>query len=239
MGGRGCNSSKSYVSVVVEGLMAVLHVALEPGSTSICHLPTHAPPTRPPCWLQGDCIPPHIDSMDFARPFCTVSLLSEQSIMFAQKLVPAGPGEFTARDGCRAVSIPLPKGEWGQDARRLLCCWQWWLGGLQCVSLCVTESPSACLISALSDHLICLLWLPLLTAPCLAVCRRLLPRAQGRGWGPSHALCAPRGRSAHQHHSAQVGVCVCVGVLLGGLGGGIATCAALCCACFATAAVHV
>ena len=70
-----------------------------------------------PCWLQGDCIPPHIDSIDFARPFCTVSLLSEQSIMFAQKLVPAGPGEFTARDGCRTVSIPLPKGERASDGR--------------------------------------------------------------------------------------------------------------------------
>ena len=81
------------------------------------------------CLLQGDCIPPHIDSMDFARPFCTVSLLSEQSIMFAQKLVPAGPGEFTARDGCKTVSIPLPKGEPGQGivvVRRLVVAgWHW------------------------------------------------------------------------------------------------------------------
>ena len=28
---------------------------------------------------RGDCIPPHIDHRDFARPFVTLSLLSEQA----------------------------------------------------------------------------------------------------------------------------------------------------------------
>jgi len=45
--------------------------------------------TRSGCALpfalpQGDCIPPHVDHFDFVRPFCTVSLLSTQCIMFAQ-----------------------------------------------------------------------------------------------------------------------------------------------------------
>ncbi|KAI3434973.1 hypothetical protein D9Q98_003025 [Chlorella vulgaris] len=59
---------------------------------------------------EGDCIPPHVDSRDFTRPFCTLSLVSEESIMFAQKLVPAGPGKFEARDGCGPALIPLPLG---------------------------------------------------------------------------------------------------------------------------------
>jgi alkylated DNA repair dioxygenase AlkB len=32
----------------------------------------------------GDCIPPHIDHHDFIRPFSTISLLSEQPIVFGQ-----------------------------------------------------------------------------------------------------------------------------------------------------------
>lgn len=39
---------------------------------------------------QGDCIPPHVDHHDFLRPFCTLSLLSEQCIMFAQVRLPVG-----------------------------------------------------------------------------------------------------------------------------------------------------
>ncbi|PSC76333.1 RNA demethylase ALKBH5 [Micractinium conductrix] len=57
----------------------------------------------------GDCIPPHVDHFDFIRPFCTLSLLSEQSIMFGQRLAPAGPGEFVGHGG-ETVLIPLPKG---------------------------------------------------------------------------------------------------------------------------------
>ncbi|KAG8090754.1 hypothetical protein GUJ93_ZPchr0011g28000 [Zizania palustris] len=53
----------------------------------------------------GDCIPPHIDSHDFLRPFCTVSFLSECSILFGSSLKVAGPGEFTG-----SSSIPLPVG---------------------------------------------------------------------------------------------------------------------------------
>lgn len=56
----------------------------------------------------GDCIPPHIDHHDFSRPFCTLSLLSEESIMFGQKLVPEGPGEFHGKDNKHSlVSLPV------------------------------------------------------------------------------------------------------------------------------------
>lgn len=41
-----------------------------------------------------DCIPPHIDHHDFSRPFCTISLLSEEEIMFGQRLVPEQAGVF-------------------------------------------------------------------------------------------------------------------------------------------------
>ncbi|KAL2318003.1 hypothetical protein Fmac_031879 [Flemingia macrophylla] len=54
---------------------------------------------------EGDCIPPHIDSHDFVRPFCTVSFLSECDIVFGSNLKIVGPGEF---DG--SVAIPLPVG---------------------------------------------------------------------------------------------------------------------------------
>ncbi|KAL6861500.1 hypothetical protein ACP4OV_017200 [Aristida adscensionis] len=53
----------------------------------------------------GDCIPPHIDSHDFVRPFCTVSFLSECNILFGSSLKIAGPGEFTG-----STAIPLPVG---------------------------------------------------------------------------------------------------------------------------------
>ncbi|KAF0903287.1 hypothetical protein E2562_026570 [Oryza meyeriana var. granulata] len=53
----------------------------------------------------GDCIPPHIDSHDFVRPFCTVSFLSECNILFGSTLKVAGPGEFTG-----TTAIPLPVG---------------------------------------------------------------------------------------------------------------------------------
>lgn len=53
-----------------------------------------------------DCIPPHIDHHDFDRPFCTISLLSEESIMFGTKIISRGPGDFACD-----YQIPLPKGE--------------------------------------------------------------------------------------------------------------------------------
>eukprot|EP00884_Botryococcus_braunii_P015043 jgi/Botrbrau1/2353/Bobra.39_1s0038.2 len=53
-----------------------------------------------------DCIPPHIDHHDFDRPFCTISLVSQQSIMFGAKLIPLAPGEFTGSN----CFIPLPVG---------------------------------------------------------------------------------------------------------------------------------
>ena len=53
----------------------------------------------------GDCIPPHIDHLDFARPFVTLSLLSEQSILFGANIEIVSEGEFTAPFSC-----PLPVG---------------------------------------------------------------------------------------------------------------------------------
>ncbi|KAJ6367237.1 hypothetical protein OIU77_003577 [Salix suchowensis] len=54
---------------------------------------------------EGDCIPPHIDSHDFVRPFCTVSFLSACNIVFGSRLKIVGPGDF---DG--PIAIPLPVG---------------------------------------------------------------------------------------------------------------------------------
>lgn len=53
---------------------------------------------------EGDCIPPHIDNHDFLRPFCTVSFLSECSILFGTSLKIEGPGEFS---GSFPISLPL------------------------------------------------------------------------------------------------------------------------------------
>ncbi|CAN6202653.1 unnamed protein product [Urochloa humidicola] len=53
----------------------------------------------------ADCIPPHIDSHDFVRPFCTVSFLSECNILFGSNLKSSAPGEFTG-----SIAIPLPVG---------------------------------------------------------------------------------------------------------------------------------
>ena len=64
-----------------------------------------------------DCIPPHIDHHDFDRPFCTISLLSEESILFSNRITPVSPGVFDCD-----YSIKLPVGEWGYTCpcRRLL-----------------------------------------------------------------------------------------------------------------------
>lgn len=59
--------------------------------------------------VQIDCIPPHIDHHDFSRPFCTISLLSEQSIMFGHKLIPLSAGEFVGAT-CDSFLLPLPTG---------------------------------------------------------------------------------------------------------------------------------
>lgn len=53
----------------------------------------------------GDCIPPHIDSHDFVRPFSTVSFLSECSILFGLDLKVLGGGKFSG-----SIAIPLPVG---------------------------------------------------------------------------------------------------------------------------------
>ncbi|OMO57057.1 Oxoglutarate/iron-dependent dioxygenase [Corchorus capsularis] len=53
---------------------------------------------------EGDCIPPHIDNHDFVRPFCTVSFLSECSIVFGSNLKVVGAGEF---EGPFPISLPV------------------------------------------------------------------------------------------------------------------------------------
>lgn len=52
-----------------------------------------------------DCIPPHIDSHDFVRPFCTVSFLSECEILFGSRLQIVDEGQFSG-----SFAIPLPVG---------------------------------------------------------------------------------------------------------------------------------
>lgn len=61
---------------------------------------------------EDDCIPPHIDHHDFSRPFVTLSLLSQENIMFGYKLIPFAPGEFGCRDDSGECEIPLPPGEY-------------------------------------------------------------------------------------------------------------------------------
>lgn len=57
-----------------------------------------------------DCIPPHIDHHDFSRPFCTISLLSEEEIMFGSRLVPESAGVFHGvNDAHRLVKLPTGK----------------------------------------------------------------------------------------------------------------------------------
>lgn len=80
-----------------------------------------------------DCIPPHIDHHDFVRPFVTISLLNTEEIMFGQKLVPRGPGDFYGvgeRDPATGRSredghflIPLPPGDCGIECALLLRIW--------------------------------------------------------------------------------------------------------------------
>ena len=47
-------------------------------------------------YTTGDCIPPHVDHHDFLRPFVTLSLVSEQPILFGQHIVTPVPGAFNA-----------------------------------------------------------------------------------------------------------------------------------------------
>ena len=56
-------------------------------------------------YTEGDCIPPHIDHLDFTRPFVTLSLLSEQAILFGANIKIVDEGEFAAPFSC-----PLPLG---------------------------------------------------------------------------------------------------------------------------------
>ena len=51
--------------------------------------------------LYGSCIPPHIDHLDFTRPFVTLSLLSEQAILFGATIKIVDEGEFAAPFSCQ------------------------------------------------------------------------------------------------------------------------------------------
>ncbi|XP_020595536.1 uncharacterized protein LOC110035616 [Phalaenopsis equestris] len=53
----------------------------------------------------SDCIPPHIDHHDFARPFYTVSFINNCNNMFGTEIQIIGDGEFQG-----SVEIPLPVG---------------------------------------------------------------------------------------------------------------------------------
>ena len=55
-------------------------------------------------YAEGDCIPPHIDNHDFARPFVTLSLLSEQPIVFGAHLSILSEGVF---EGPFACNLPI------------------------------------------------------------------------------------------------------------------------------------
>ena len=52
-------------------------------------------------YSEGDCIPPHIDHLDFTRPFVTLSLLSEQAILFGATIKIVDEGEFAAPFSCQ------------------------------------------------------------------------------------------------------------------------------------------
>ena len=44
----------------------------------------------------GDNIPPHIDHMDYPRPFSTLSLLSDAEMLLGARIEPRGKGSFSA-----------------------------------------------------------------------------------------------------------------------------------------------
>eukprot|EP01024_Parvocaulis_polyphysoides_P029723 TRINITY_DN26925_c0_g1_i1.p3 TRINITY_DN26925_c0_g1~~TRINITY_DN26925_c0_g1_i1.p3 ORF type:complete len:138 (+),score=4.20 TRINITY_DN26925_c0_g1_i1:148-561(+) len=52
---------------------------------------------------EGDCIPPHVDNHDFARPFCTISLCCSTPMVFGLKIRTVGDGNFK---GSHAVILP-------------------------------------------------------------------------------------------------------------------------------------
>lgn len=74
-----------------------------------------------------DCIPPHVDHKDFVRPFVTISLLSQQSIMFGPRLVPVDDGEFGGPNGSPTQRIPLPPGTLFLSKHIVSC--SGWCGG--------------------------------------------------------------------------------------------------------------
>ena len=80
--------------------------------------PPHEAPAKtlnqsPPA-AAGDCIPPHIDHLDFVRLFVTLSLQSEQSILFSGRIIAQEAGVFIAK-----WQIPLPTG--GVSVREPTC----------------------------------------------------------------------------------------------------------------------
>ncbi|XP_020571363.1 uncharacterized protein LOC110018403 [Phalaenopsis equestris] len=53
-------------------------------------------------YVEGACIPPHIDHRDFLRPFSIVSFISKCNILFGMKIYVVGPREFKG-----LIEIPL------------------------------------------------------------------------------------------------------------------------------------
>ena len=52
----------------------------------------------------GQWLPPHVDNRNFARPFCTVSLCSEQAVVFGSKVEKVGDGMF---EGGARIYMPV------------------------------------------------------------------------------------------------------------------------------------
>ncbi len=171
---------------------------------------------------QEDCIPPHIDHHDFSRPFCTISLLSEQSILFGQRLIPLGPGQFGGSD----FRIPLPPGALSAtpDIMFSSLMQNAYSGPVHAIlrsthySNYLGQMGSGLWGAGHGRRSTDKAWLQILayrrmpvhvshvswddkTAPlCL---RRLLPGAAGQRRGRGHALRAARDRAPHVHHAAQ------------------------------------
>ena len=90
----------------VVGLPTLLgHVIDRMASRGIFHERTRPDTCIINLYSEGDCIPPHIDHHDFTRPFVTLSLVSEQSILFGTDIKIVDQGEFDA-----PFALPLPVG---------------------------------------------------------------------------------------------------------------------------------
>jgi len=58
------------------------------------------------CYEEGECLPPHVDSKDFTRPICTLSLLSSADMCFGDK---AGRIDVNPAGGMDGFPVTLPR----------------------------------------------------------------------------------------------------------------------------------